>query len=46
MVREGQPDALARVIRYTAHNPVKAGLCRAWAEWAGTYVAPEWHELV
>ena len=45
-VRENQSDALVRVVRYTAHNPVKAGLCSAWHKWAGTYVAPEWQELM
>ncbi len=45
-VRESQPDALLKAIRYTAYNPVKAGLCRHWQQWAGTYVAPDWHELL
>lgn len=45
-VRESQPDALLKAIRYTAYNPVKAGLCAYWQQWAGTYVAAEWHELL
>ncbi len=46
VVREGQPEALARAVRYTVHNPVKAGLCSQWQAWEGTYLAQEWHELV
>jgi REP element-mobilizing transposase RayT len=46
VVREGQPEALARAIRYTVYNPVKAGLCQRWQKWQGTYLAEEWQELV
>ena len=46
VVRESQPDALLKAIRYTAYNPVKAGLCRHWQQWGGTYVTAEWHELL
>ena len=44
VVREHNAEALLRVVRYTALNPVKAGLCAVWQHWPGTYVAPEWHE--
>ncbi|WP_046246525.1 transposase [Hymenobacter terrenus] len=46
VVREGQADALARAVRYTVYNPVKAGLCQRWQDWEGTYLAEEWQELV
>ena len=46
VIREGQPDALLRAIRYTAYNPVKAGLCQSWKEWHATFVADEWYELL
>ena len=44
IIREGQPDALLRAIRYTAYNPVKAGLCQQWEDWPATFVADEWRE--
>ncbi len=31
-------------IRYTANNPVAAGLCRSWHEWPWTKVHPDWIE--
>ena len=45
-IRESQPEALLKAIRYTTHNPVKARLCAHWQKWGGTYVAAEWHELL
>ncbi|MDQ2772898.1 MAG: transposase [Bacteroidota bacterium] len=45
-IRESQPDALLKAIRYTAYNPVKARFCPHWQQWPGTFVAAEWHELL
>lgn len=33
---------LGRAIHYVAQNPVKAGLCQNWRDWAGTWLAPAW----
>ena len=32
---------LERVIAYTIHNPVKAGLAEKWEEWPNTYIKKE-----
>ena len=45
VVRNGD-TGLAQAIRYTACNPVKAGLVRSWAAWPGTWVAPAWHSAL
>ncbi len=34
-------DAWLRSVIYTVNNPVKAGLCAAWRDWAHTVVDPE-----
>ena len=31
---------LTRIIEYVLHNPVKAGLARAWQEWQWNYLSP------
>ena len=33
-------NELSRIIFYTLNNPVKAGLCKTWEEWAFSYVNP------
>ena len=40
-VRSGD-EGIGRVIRYTAHNPVKANLCGMWRAWPGTWISAEW----
>lgn len=41
-VRDG--IELERIIRYTVHNPVKAGLAKDWRDWQWTYVDPNFCE--
>lgn len=33
---------LIRIVQYVLNNPVKAGLCQNWREWAWCYVKPEY----
>jgi putative transposase len=35
-------DELGRIILYTLNNPVKAGLCKTWEEWAFSYINPKY----
>jgi hypothetical protein len=37
-------DKVAGAIRYTANNPVTAGLCTSWRDWQWTRIQPEWVE--
>jgi len=36
------PDKVLGAIRYTANNPVTAGLSASWQEWPWTKVHPDW----
>ena len=41
VLRDSADDSrLARAISYVLNNPVKAGLCREWPDWPGTWCAP------
>lgn len=35
-------NELERIILYILENPVKAGLCKEWAEWKWTYLHPDY----
>ncbi len=35
-------DELSRIILYTLNNPVKAGLCEKWEDWAFSYINPKY----
>ena len=37
---------LARIIRYTLNNPVKAGFCRSSADWKWNYINPKYNEFM
>lgn len=34
-------EELGRIVAYTLHNPVKAGLAKEWTEWKFTYLNPD-----
>lgn len=37
---------LIRIIRYIAHNPVKAGFVTHWEEWQWTFVHPDYVDMI
>jgi len=37
-----EPEAISRVVRYVALDPVRAGLARRWDEWPHTWVTDEY----